>query len=135
MTLVYCGSLSTVHSHKPASPCRVSALRPTSLHHVLFFLAQVPYKHCPTTLLPTLTEGSLHEKGRSRRSRLEQFEIASSPCSLDTRFSPHVCHLSPSLLFPCARAQHCASPQCAHAGRAFVESRVFHQIGGQRGCQ
>ena len=32
MTLVYCGSFASVHSHKPASPSRVSALRPTSLH-------------------------------------------------------------------------------------------------------
>ena len=32
MTLVHCGSFASVHSHKPASPSRVSALRPTSLH-------------------------------------------------------------------------------------------------------
>ena len=32
MTLVYCGSLASVHSHKPARPSRVSASCPTSLH-------------------------------------------------------------------------------------------------------
>ena len=32
ITLVYCGSFASVHRHKPASPSRVSALHPTSLH-------------------------------------------------------------------------------------------------------
>ena len=32
MTLVYCGSFASVHSHKLASPSRMSASRPTSLH-------------------------------------------------------------------------------------------------------
>ena len=32
VTLVYCGSFASVHSHKPACPYRVSASSPTSLH-------------------------------------------------------------------------------------------------------
>ena len=32
MTLVYCGSSASAHSHNPASPSRVSASRPISLH-------------------------------------------------------------------------------------------------------
>ena len=36
MTLVYCGSVASVHSHKPASPSRVSASCSTPLHMLLF---------------------------------------------------------------------------------------------------
>ena len=44
MTLVYCGSLASVHSHKPASPSCVSASCSTPVR-MLLFLAQV-CKHC-----------------------------------------------------------------------------------------
>ena len=44
MTLVCCGSLASLHSHTHASPSRVSASCPASLH-LLFFWAQV-CKHC-----------------------------------------------------------------------------------------
>ena len=44
MTLVYCGSLASVRSHKPASLSRVSASCSASLHMLFFFLAQV-FKH------------------------------------------------------------------------------------------
>ena len=40
MTLVYCGSLASVHSHKPGSPSRVSASCPTLLH--CFFSGSSP---------------------------------------------------------------------------------------------
>ena len=38
MTLVYCGSLASVHSHRPANPSRVSASCSTLLHMLSFWL-------------------------------------------------------------------------------------------------
>ena len=52
MTLVYSGSLASVHSHRPASPSRVSASCSTPLAHALL-LAQV-FKHRLASVLPTL---------------------------------------------------------------------------------
>ena len=41
MTLVYCGSLASVRSRKPACPYRVSASCSTALHCTALFLAQI----------------------------------------------------------------------------------------------
>ena len=51
MTLVHCGSLASVHSHKPASPSRVSASFLTS-SHCSSYLAQL-CKHRLASVLPT----------------------------------------------------------------------------------
>ena len=41
LTLVCSGSLASVHSHKPASPCRVSASCYTSLHVFFWFKSAI----------------------------------------------------------------------------------------------
>ena len=51
MTLVYCSSLASVHSHKPASPSRVSAWCSTSLH-MLFFWTFLPTVSCLILFFP-----------------------------------------------------------------------------------
>ena len=55
MTLVYCGSLASVHSNKTASPSRVSATCSTSLR-VLFFLAPISASTLRPALLPAPSE-------------------------------------------------------------------------------
>ena len=52
MTLVHCGSLAPVHSHKPANPSRVSASCSTPLH-MLLSGSQV-CKHRLASVFPTL---------------------------------------------------------------------------------
>ena len=59
MPPVYCSSFASVHSHKPASPFRVFASRPTSLHCSLFLAQVCKHRLASVSRLLTVLAGAI----------------------------------------------------------------------------